>query len=139
MTFPSTELTVGTELPPRRYGPLTRTDIIHYQGVSGDLNPIHHDDSYAQSAGFPTAFSVGMFQAGILASYLTDQLGPENVRRYAIQFREQLWPGDTITCTAVVTRAYSQDDHDHIDLDITATRDANNKPAIKGTATFIIP
>src|SRR5205823_876970 len=51
------ELTVGTECAPREFGPLTRTDFVRYQGASGDFNPIHHDDDFAQSAGYPTPCS----------------------------------------------------------------------------------
>ena len=96
------ELSVGAELPPRTFGPLTRTDFVRYQGASGDFNPIHHDDEFAQSAGFPSAFSVGMLQAGILATYATDWLGADNVRRFGVQFREQVWPGDVLTCKGKV-------------------------------------
>jgi acyl dehydratase len=62
------ELTVGAQAPPREFGPQSRTDIVQYQGASGDFNPIHHDDEFAQSAGYPGAFSVGMLQAGILSA-----------------------------------------------------------------------
>ena len=96
------ELTVGTDAPPREYGPITRTDIVAYQGASGDFNPIHHDDEFAQSAGYPGAFSVGMLQAGILASYVTDWLGARNVRTFGVQFREQVWPGDQLVCSGQV-------------------------------------
>ncbi len=74
------DLAVGTEAEPRTYGPLTRTDFVRYQGASGDFNPIHHDETFAKASGFPTVFSVGMLQAGILASFATDWLGAANVR-----------------------------------------------------------
>ena len=96
------ELTVGAAAPEREYGPISRTDIVQYQGASGDFNPIHHDDDFAKSAGYPGAFSVGMLQAGILASYATDWLGPRNVRKFGVQFREQVWPGDTLVCSGTV-------------------------------------
>ncbi len=98
------DLTEGTAAEPRDFGPLTRTDFVRYQGASGDFNPIHHDEEYAKSAGFPTVFSVGMLQAGILATYVTDWLGAANVRRFGVQFREQVWPGDTLTCSGTVTK-----------------------------------
>src|ERR1700738_636187 len=88
------QLDEGAAAPRREYGPLTRTDFVRYQGASGDFNPLHHDEELAKSAGFPTVFSVGMLQAGILGCYCTDWLGAENVRRFAVQFREQVWPGD---------------------------------------------
>ena len=49
-----------------------------------------------------------MFQGGILASFATDWLGAANVRRYAVQFREQLWPGDVLVCSGAVTRRYEE-------------------------------
>ena len=43
-----------------------------------------------------------MLQAGILASYATDWLGADNVRNFGVQFREQVWPGDSLVCTGTV-------------------------------------
>ena len=129
------ELTVGAEAPPREYGPITRTDIVQYQGASGDFNPIHHDDEFAQSAGYPGAFSVGMLQAGILASFATDWLGPRNVRKFGVQFREQVWPGDQLVCSGKVV---GRDDAAHtVDLELVATR-VGGGAAIKGYATFVV-
>jgi acyl dehydratase len=129
------ELIVGTECAPREFGPLTRTDFVRYQGASGDFNPIHHDDEFAQSAGYPGAFSVGMLQAGILATYATDWLGPRNVRKFGVQFREQVWPGDRLVCTG---RVVDRDDAARtVDLELVVTR-IGGGAAIKGTATFAV-
>ncbi|MBK5288683.1 MAG: MaoC family dehydratase N-terminal domain-containing protein [Acidimicrobiia bacterium] len=129
------EVTVGTAMAEREYGPISRTDIVQYQGASGDFNPIHHDDEFAQSAGYPSAFSVGMLQAGILASYATDWLGPRNVRKFGVQFREQVWPGDRLVCSGAVV---GRDDAARtVDVELVATR-VGGGAAIKGTATFVI-
>jgi acyl dehydratase len=122
-------------LPPREFGPLTRTDFVRYQGASGDFNPIHHDEGFAQSAGFPTVFSVGMLQAGLLATYCTDIYGPDNVRRFKVQFREQVWPDDVLTCTGTVVKEYDADGEKRIDLDLTVTRQTGGV-AVRGEATF---
>ncbi|HEY3259148.1 MAG TPA: MaoC/PaaZ C-terminal domain-containing protein, partial [Pseudonocardiaceae bacterium] len=66
----------GTAIPDLVDSPSTRTDYVRYQGASGDMNPIHHDEEYARAAGFPTVFAVGMLAAGILGSYLADLFGP---------------------------------------------------------------
>jgi len=129
------ELIVGAECTPREFGPLTRTDFVRYQGASGDFNPIHHDDEFAQSAGYPGAFSVGMLQAGILATYATDWLGPRNVRKFGVQFREQVWPGDRLVCSG---RVVDRDDAARtVDLELVVTR-IGGGAAIKGTATFAV-
>jgi acyl dehydratase len=132
------DLAEGTKAEPREFGPLTRTDFVRYQGASGDFNPIHHDEEYAKGAGFPTVFSVGMLQAGILGTYVTDWLGATNVRRFGFQFREQVWPDDTLTCTGEVTKRYDEDGERKVDLQLLCTRQTGGT-AIKGWATFVVP
>ena len=125
------DLSVGAAAEPRTFGPLTRTDFVRYQGASGDFNPIHHDEEFAKASGFPTVFSVGMLQAGILATFATDWLGASN----GVQFREQVWPGDELTCSATVV---GRDEAAHtVDLDLVCTRQTGGT-AIKGTATFVV-
>jgi acyl dehydratase len=132
------ELHEGVEAAPREYGPITRTDLVRYQGASGDFNPIHHDEEFAKSAGFPTVFSVGMLQAGILASYATDWLGAANVRRFSVQFREQVWPGDHLVCSGKVARHYEESGEKKVDLELLVTRVESGGAAIKGEATFVV-
>jgi len=134
-----TELHEGSAPQPREYGPLTRTDLVRYQGASGDFNPIHHDEEFAQGAGFPSVFSVGMLQAGILAGFVTEWLGAANIRRYAVQFREQLWPGDVIVCSGHVVRKYAEGGEHKVDLELLCTRVETGGAAVKGEATFVVP
>jgi acyl dehydratase len=127
----------GDELPPRSFGPITRTDIVRYQGASGDFNPIHHDEEFARSSGLPTVLSVGMLQAGFLATYCTDLFGPENVRELAVRFRERVWPGDVLVCSGSVTAV--DDDPDEggslVSLDLVVRRAA--EVVVTGRALFV--
>jgi acyl dehydratase len=132
------ELTVGASAQPREYGPLTRTDFVRYQGAAGDFNPIHHDEEFARAAGFPTVFSVGMLQAGILGGFCADWLGADNVRRFAVQFREQVWPGDHLVCEAVVTARHDGGDERTVDLDVLVRRVESGGPAVVGQAKFAV-
>jgi acyl dehydratase len=134
------DLAVGTAPEPRTIGPLTRTDFVKYQGASGDFNPIHHDEEFAQAAGYPSVFSVGMLQAGILATFATDWLGADNVRAFGVQFREQVWPGDRLVCSgSVVEKAEAGDDGERtVKLDLVVER-VGGGTAIKGWATFAVP
>ena len=84
-------------IPRRQMGPITRTDIVRYQGASGDMNPIHHDEPFAKAAGYPAPLCVGMFQAGVLVAWAADCYGPENVRRVRIRWKEPVFPGDLLT------------------------------------------
>ncbi len=89
---------------PERSHELTRTDLVRYAGVSGDFNPMHHDEVKAQAAGMPSVFGHGMFSAGVLASALTDYVGEGTLTRYAVRFTKQAWPGDVLTTKISITR-----------------------------------
>ena len=66
---------IGAMGPERCVGPLTRTDFVRYAGASGDFNPIHHDEAFAQAAGFANVFGHGLLTAGILGGFVADWLG----------------------------------------------------------------
>ncbi len=111
-------LAPGDPIPEFVDQPLTRTDFVRYQGASGDMNPIHHDEAYARAAGFPTVFAVGMLGAGVLGTYVAELFGPANVRRFKVQFREQAWPEDVLTYTGTVVARRAGE----LDLELAATR-----------------
>jgi acyl dehydratase len=130
---------VGDRAEPRIFGPLTRTDFVKYQGASGDFHPLHHDETYAHAAGFPSVFSVGMLQAGLLATYATDWLGAANIRRYTLRFQEQCWPDDVLTCTGTVTAVTPEPDGGHrVTVELVCRRQTGSV-AIAATADFALP
>jgi acyl dehydratase len=130
---------VGVIVPAARVvGPVTRTDLVRYQGASGDFNPLHHDEEFARSAGLPAPLSLGMYQAGLLATFATDWLGAEAVRRFRVRFAEQVFPGDTLTCSGTVVREYTQDGEARVDVELACTRQ-NGGVAVRGWATFVAP
>jgi acyl dehydratase len=111
-------LQVGDQIPDLVDEPFSRTDFVRYQGASGDMNPIHHDDGFAKAAGFPSVFAVGMLGAGILGTYVAELFGPQNVRRFKVQFREQAWPDDVLTYSGTVLERRD----DELNLELSATR-----------------
>jgi acyl dehydratase len=117
-------------------GPLTRTDFVRYQGASGDMNPVHHDEGFARAAGYQAPLAVGMLSAGLLATYATDWLGPANVRRFRVRFCAPAWPGDTLTCSAAVTRSYDADGARLVDVELAGARQTG-EVAVRAWATFV--
>jgi len=111
---------------------------VRYAGASGDFNPMHYDDTFAQRAGYRSVFSQGMHQAALLATFATDWLGAENVRRFAVRFREQVWPDDVLTCIGVVTAIEERPDGRLVSVDLTATRQTGGV-AVTATADFLLP
>jgi len=122
----------------RTLGPLTRTDFVRYQGASGDMNPVHHDEGFAVAAGFPAPLAVGMLTAGALNAWATDWLGPENVRRTRIRWKKPVFPGDTLTLGGVVSRRYAEGEETRVDLELQATTQ-DGEVAVLGWMTFVIP
>jgi acyl dehydratase len=130
-------VSVGDSAEARTFGPVTRTDIVRYAGASGDFNPIHHDETFATAAGFPTVFSIGMYQAAVLATYATDWLGAEGIRRFTVRFSEQVWPGDLLTCTGRVVGVEETGDGLRVEVELACTRQTGGT-AISATAAFAI-
>ena len=123
---------------PQVVGPLTRTDIVRYQGASGDMNPIHHDEPFALKAGYPAPLAIGMLQAGILANWAAAWLGPENVRSTRVRWKEQVWPGDTLTFSGKIVRKYEDNHERKVDLELVCIRQTGGV-AVQGWATFVVP
>ncbi len=65
-------------------------------------------------------------------------LGAENIRAIRVRFLEQVWPDDTLTCSALVERTYADDEGDKIDVELACTRQTGGL-AVKAWATFVRP
>lgn len=111
------DLKEGMEGPEWAVENLSRTMFVKYAGASGDFNPMHHDDSIAQAVGYPSVFGHGMFTAGVLSHYLTDWFGVENIRKFKVRFRKQVWPGDTLSVQAKVLRTYEESGEHRADVE----------------------
>jgi acyl dehydratase len=132
------DLDEGATAPARRVGPLTRTDFVRYQGASGDMNPVHHDETFARAAGYPAPLGVGMFHAGVMATWATDWLGAENVRRFKVRWKEPVWPGDVLVFTGHVVRRYEEGTERRVEIEITCAKETG-AVAAQATAAFVVP
>ena len=141
VTAPSFEdLAVGDEAPPLVVEDISRTHFVRYAGASGDFNPMHHDDTIASSVGNPSVFGHGMLTAGLMARVLKDWFGAEALRRYQVRFSKQVWPGETLTCTAKVTglRDPDEDGVGLVDVECQVVNQ-DGEAKLTGTATAAVP
>lgn len=122
---------------PRTFGPLTRSDFVRYAGASGDFNPVHYDDGFARDAGFPSVFSQGMHQAALLGGFATDWLGAANLRRFAVRFRAQVWPGDVLACAGRVVTVQETSEGVLVGVELTCSRQTGDV-AVAGSADFLL-
>ena len=80
------DVKVGDELPADSY-PITRLDLIHYAGASGDFNVIHWNQRIATSVGLPDVIAHGMLTMATAARLVTDWAGdPAAVVEYGVRF-----------------------------------------------------
>ena len=98
---------VGDRPGPRRFGPVTQTDIVRFAGAGGDFNPLHHDPERARAAGFEAPIAMGQMTAGVLAGWLTDWCGVENLRSYEVRFTAPVRIGDTLELSGAVVEVTS--------------------------------
>ena len=116
---------------------LTRTMFVKYAGASGDFNPMHHDDTIASQVGNPSVFGHGMLTMGLAARVVKDWFGPEAIRRLQVRFAKQVWPGDVLTATAMVTGTREENGEQVADLEITVVNQ-DGVQSIVGSATAVV-
>jgi acyl dehydratase len=76
---------------------------VRYAGASGDFNPIHIDEEFAQSVGLPGRILHGLWMmAQVARSVSAAGDGPEALRSLSIQFRGMGFPEQELIVSATV-------------------------------------
>jgi acyl dehydratase len=76
---------------------------IRYAGASGDFNPIHIDEEFAQRVGLPGRILHGLWTMAQVARAHTDAGGgPEHLKRLSVQFRGMGVMGEEIVVSGTV-------------------------------------
>jgi len=97
------DLSVGmTEVMGRT---VTETDIVLFAGVTGDTNPVHINQSYAEQTMFKGRIAHGMLSAGLISAVLGTKLpGPGCVYlSQNLKFRAPVKIGDTVVARVTIT------------------------------------
>ena len=83
---------------------ITEHDVYTFAGVTGDLNPTHINEPYAQQTQFHGRIAHGMLSAGLISAVIGMQLpGPGTIYLgQELSFRAPVRIGDTVTATVTV-------------------------------------
>ncbi|MBF0525604.1 MAG: MaoC family dehydratase [Deltaproteobacteria bacterium] len=83
---------------------VSETDIYIFAGVTGDFNPAHINETYAQQTFFKGRIAHGMLLAGLISAILGTQLpGPGTIYiKQDLNFKAPVRIGDTITARAEI-------------------------------------
>jgi 3-hydroxybutyryl-CoA dehydratase len=78
---------------------VSESDVYLYAGITGDFNPAHVNEAYAQKTFFKTRIAHGMLTAGFISAILANQLpGPGTIYiRQELNFLAPVRMGDTVT------------------------------------------
>ncbi|MCC7077719.1 MAG: MaoC family dehydratase N-terminal domain-containing protein [Acidimicrobiia bacterium] len=132
------DVAIGDTGPAFTTKPLTRTDFVRYAGASGDFNPMHHDETFAQKAGRPTVFGHGMYTAGVCSRAVAGWVGIENVRSFGCRFVAQVWPDDVLSVTQTVAEKDKIDAGNLVGLDIAVTNQ-NGEVVMTAKSQVVLP
>ncbi len=92
----------GDEIKPLSVTP-DRYLTVRYAGASGDFNPIHVDEQFAQQVGLPGRILHGLYSMAQVARAVTAAGGgPESLRSLNVQFRGMGMPERELTVTGTV-------------------------------------
>ncbi|MCJ7711572.1 MAG: MaoC family dehydratase [Chloroflexi bacterium] len=96
------ELTVGDRASVSKL--VSETDIHLYVGMTGDLNPLYTDESYAATQRYHGRVAPGALTAGLVVAVISTRLpGAGSIlEREDLRFTAPVRPGDTITAFAEV-------------------------------------
>ena len=97
------ELNEGEAIPELRVTP-DKYLPHRYAGASGDFNPIHIDNDFAQMVGLPRNILHGLYSMAQVARAQTEAAGgdPRALRRLAVQFRGMGVPEEEIVVSGTV-------------------------------------
>ena len=116
------ELNQGDAIPELRITP-DKYLPHRYAGASGDFNPIHIDNEFAQMVGLPRNILHGLYSMAQVARAQTEAAGgdPRSLRRLSVQFRGMGVPEEEI----VVSGTVRERDGDRVTVATEATQAGN--------------
>ncbi|SDQ93058.1 MaoC family dehydratase [Arthrobacter crystallopoietes] len=131
------DLSVGQEIGSTSID-VSRADLVRYAGASGDFNPIHWNDRFAEQVGLPGVIAHGMFTMGAAVQLVTDWAGnPAAVVDYQTRFTKPVVVenldagGATLEVAGVIGAVDEANSSVRVDLTVTA---AGQKVLVKAQA-----
>ena len=84
---------------------VSEADIVMFAGVSGDTNPVHLNQAFAEQTPFKARIAHGMLSAGFISTVFGTKLpGPGSIyMSQSLRFKAPVKIGDTVTATCTVT------------------------------------
>jgi len=116
---------------------ITDADVKAFAGISGDNNPVHMSEEYAEKSRFKKRIAHGLMSASYFSALFGTKIPGEGCVyvSQSLQFKRPVYLGDTVTATVIVT---------NVDLEkrrvfFRTLCKVRNKIVIDGEAELYIP
>jgi acyl dehydratase len=117
---------------------IKREDIKAYADASGDQNPLHQDDDFARSVGFPGIIAHGMFSLAHLVKALKDWAGnPAALRSISVQFRAVVYLDEVLVARGKVVALDPQTKDVTLNVSAEVERDGDVVKAVKNSRAVV--
>lgn len=115
---------------------VTEADVILFAGITGDDNPVHINQEFAETTMFKGRIVHGMFCAGLISTVAGTRLpGPGAIYvEQSLKFKAPVRIGDTVTATVTVSDINA--DKRRVFADTVCT--VRGKVVVEGKATFMV-
>ncbi|MBL0637263.1 MaoC family dehydratase [Aeromonas veronii] len=116
---------------------ITDADVKQFAGISGDHNPVHMDDVFAENSRFKKRIAHGLISGSFFSALFGTKLpGPGCVYvSQSFNFKRPVYLGDTVTAIAIVTNIDSNKRRVFFDT----ICKVKSKIVIDGTAELYVP
>jgi len=109
-------------------------DVYLFSIVSGDWNPIHHDESYAAKTKFKRRVVHGMLTSSLISNALALIPGTIVLIKNSVEYLKPVYVGDTITAEAEIVEELPKNRY-KVKVDC---RNQNNEIVAKGECIILI-
>ncbi|PHO10264.1 MULTISPECIES: MaoC family dehydratase [Malaciobacter] len=116
---------------------VTDADIKSFAGISGDRNPVHLDEKYAEESRYKKRIAHGMMTASYFSALFGTKIPGEGCVYVAqsLKFKRPVYVDDTVTATVEVIQV----DLSKKRVFLKTTCKVNNKIVTDGEAEIFIP
>lgn len=116
---------------------VTEADVVLYAGVTGDFNPMHINQTFAEKSRFGGRIAHGMLTAGFISAVLGMKLPGEGsiYMSQSLRFVRPVRIGDTITARIEVIELFTEKKRVRL---ATSCRNQNEEVVLDGEALVLM-
>ena len=132
------EFNVGDSISALNIDRVSRKSLKRYAKASGDHNPIHINEDFAQESGLPNVIAHGMLIMSYLGKILTSTFPQSTLVNFSSQFISMTHINDRLSCSGeIIKKTTDTTNNTSYDILLKVINESGEKK-ISGKATIIL-